>query len=208
MYIQVYTTLGRMSIFSQPSGALGTTGTWASQNDSTFGNFATTYDDFSSANNAWITDVHWQGTYFDGGPAGDVIPGTITAFTLTFYADNGGQPGAVLVTDTIAGNAGETSLGLAFFGPAYGYDTLLTSPFHAAPGTTYWLSIVPDSEFPPQWGWNNVNGGSSVQDFQGTRFFRNNNLVFDLTGTVPEPTTLILLGTGLGVVAYRRRRKR
>jgi hypothetical protein len=190
-------------IYSQPP-ASPIDGTWASQNDiGGLGNFATVYDDFTLGFHGLVTDVEWQGQYFN--PA---TTGTITAFTLTFWDDNANQPGAALLSQTIAGNAGETFAGTGSFGPAYNYATNLTTPFVAFAGTKYWLSIVPDLTFPPQWGWNIASFGNSYQDFQGTRFNRGYDEVYSLTGQeVPEPATMTLFGIGMGVAALRRRRK-
>jgi len=85
--------------------------------------------------------------------------------------------------------------------------------FDAAGGTTYWLSIVPDLAFPPQWGWenSNVGDGAGVQTFFGSTGPITSDSAFTLNGTVgavPEPITLSLFGAGLvGAAAVRRRKK-
>ena len=195
------------AVYDQPSDHPGGTG-WASQDDP--GNVAdfTAYDNFTLLSTTLITDAHWQGVYFN--PAEQ---GTITAFTLGFWADAGGQPGAQLLTQTIPGTAGETFVGLAGTFPVYDYDTDLLTPFLAAAGVTYWLSIVPTLTFPPQWGWHTGTGGDGVfvQDTPiPARNVRAGDLAFSLTVPAPEPASLGLLGAGLlGAAAlswYRRRR--
>lgn len=81
--------------------------------------------------------------------------------------------------------------------------------FVASPGQQYWLSVVPDQTYPPQWGWATGSGGdaASVQDFQGSRGTIDSDLAFTLAGVVvPEPSEYAAL-TGaaiLGFALYRR----
>jgi hypothetical protein len=182
---------------------------YASQNDTsgTFGAYATSYDNFSLASATNITQVTWVGGYFNPQSAG-----TITAWTVGFYADNSGQPGALVFTTTLAGNGGETFLQNDTLGdPVYSYSASLA--FNASAGTTYWLSVVPDLAFPPQWGWTTSSQGDGIsyQDFFGTRSSNPTDLAFSLYTTqntgVPEPGSLMLLGSGIVGVAGMLRRK-
>lgn len=176
----------------------------ASQNDvGNFGNFATSYDTFSLNSAATVTGVSVTGLYFNPGP-----PGAITGFTLGFYADNAGTPGSQLQSVYIAGNGGETADGSAF-------DYSFATNFSAQAGTTYWLSVVPDMVFPPQWGWSTATSGpgDGYQAFFGNGGTTGNNYAFTLTGnavtSVPEPAAwaLMLVGFGgLGVGLRARRR--
>jgi len=175
----------------------------ASQNDTGGGNgnFATVYDNFKLAGGGNITGLSFTGGYFNPGP-----PGNITAFTVKFYADNAGQPGSAVSTTSISGNGGESCGGAICT-----YSLALN--FAAAAGTQYWLSIVPDVAFPPQWGWATGNNGDSLayQDFFGSRTALTADTAFTLTGTtaVPEPATwaLMLGGFGLAGAALRRRQR-
>jgi len=214
-------------VYNQPSDfpVTGAPGLWASQNDNGspgLGNFATAYDNFTLTQTTTISDVHWQGGYFDP-PVQGTGPDAITAFTLTFYADAAGQPGTVLLSQTIPGNANETFVGTE---PAignggnlvYNYSTNLTTPFVANGGTPYWLSIVPNLTFETstsgQWGWHSGTGGdgSSQQDFLGDRFTNPTDLAFALsspTAQIPEPASLAVWGLlSAAGLAYRRYRGR
>ena len=178
---------------------------WASQNDTTGGNgnFATAYDNFTLASTNTVTGLEFTGQFFNPPQLA-----TITAFTVNFYADNMGQPGGTLVSSFTAGNASQNCTGVVC-----SYN--LGVNFNASAGTTYWLSIVPDMGFPPQWGWQGGTGGNgtSYQDFFGTRLQNASDLAFTLTGgAVPEPSTwgLLILGFGLigGTMRQTRRKTR
>jgi len=195
-------------LYTQPTNL---NGAFASQNDTNgFGNFATVYDNFTLGTTNTITTATWVGSYFNP-PA----QGTITGWTLQFWADNAGQPGGSLFSLHVAGNASETFLGTDNFGdPTYTYSMALGAGFTATAGTQYWMSVVPDVGFPPQWGWEAGTGGDgiAVQDFFGGRSFLATDMAFSLFGgqttTIPEPASLTLLGLGvMGLAGYTLRRR-
>ena len=63
------------------------------------------YDNFTLASANTITEVQWIGSYFN---PPQLAP--ITAWTVTFYSNNGGQPGAAIQSFNVAGNDTETFL--------------------------------------------------------------------------------------------------
>ena len=200
----------------------------ASQNDpSVFPDqvpFARAYDDYIFASGAIVTDVHWTGSFFTG----EAAPDSITGFEIQFWSDAGNAPppfgppptgSPPLHSVTIIGTASQTLIGTcgvdSLF-PCFTYSATI-SPFVAAPETRYWLSIVADLPFPPQWGLAAGTGGNGIShiDFLGVRdppAALLGDLAWQLTGTplppreVPEPATLmLLLALGLARCTFRRR---
>jgi hypothetical protein len=189
-----------VTLYTQPWD--GTSNMYASQNDtSAFGVFAQAYDNFVLGQTAPIYQVNWTGEYFNP-PA----PGTITGFTIAFFADNAGQPGGLLASYFVSGNANETFLGVSGGYPVFTYSANL-GPFNAIGGTQYWLDIFPNLGFPPQWGWAPATGGDAFgyQDFFGTRGAITSDLAFTLLA--PEPAPYLLAGAGFALLAVRRRRR-
>jgi hypothetical protein len=174
-------------------------GGYASQNDASgLGNFATTYDNFTLGSAANINQVTWVGSYISG-------VGGITGFTVNFYSNAGNAPSSLLASYIVAGTAGETFLQNDNPGnPTYAYVLGLTSNFAAAAGKEYWLSVVPNLAFPPQWLWETSSQGdtNAYQCFFGTCGNISADLAFGLYTPLPEPGSLALLVPGiLGLAA-------
>lgn len=188
-------------LFTQAYG--GGSSLFASQNDtgvSALGNFATLYDNFTIPGASTITGVEWTGGFWN--PAEEAL---ITSFTIQFYADDSG-PGASVFSQTVAFTS--TSLGFSDGIPMFSYQASINS-FAVNAGQQYWVSIVPNVPYPPQWGWVRSADGLAFQDFLGNRSQLIDDMAFTLTGdlgtaSVPEPTTLGLVALGAAVLLLRR----
>lgn len=159
---------------------------------------ATVYDNFALQASTDVTAVQWQGTYIDHNNlnANPAAP-NVTAFQISFYADNNGTPGTQISTVTvpIAGCA-QSSLGTVGFNAFndsvthqisyYSYRATLPTPFGAAAGRTYWLSIVGvNATAAPIWSWyaSTDDGDTTcIQDFAGNRITRPSDRAVALEG--------------------------
>ncbi len=178
-------------------------------------------DDFQlQAGASTITDVHWYGLY-----AFDNTPPALDNFRIRIFGDNGGVPLANFLHEVLVGNAvNRTATANQVFGfDVFSYDVLFTStPIVLNPLTTYWLSIVNDtSNENDVWVWasSSVVGGNAAFRVagDGTPWLTDQDgrdLAFSLTNDglpnnpIPEPSTMLLLGTGLaGIVAWRARKQ-
>lgn len=182
----------------------GTGNLWASQNDTTGGNgaFAAAYDDFVLTATSNLNGLAWTGGYYN-----PPSPGPIAGFNVAIHADASGTPGSVLASGFVAG-VNETLIS----GPIYAYD--FSFPNLQLTAGTYWLSVVPDLGFPPQWGWATSGSGSgnAYQCFFGSCGpIGGTNLAFDVLGNaVPEPATWAMMVIGFGGLgaAMRMARRR
>ena len=176
-----------------------------------------TADTFAFATATMVTDVHWWGTYFNESSqqpddfliriSGDdpTNPGLPTPVGTELYAGAVGPAGR-FDTAQVVGGAGIMA-GL----PIFGYSAVLPTPFVAAAGTTYWVSIVNASAAGWVWGLEVTSAHYIAQSSSDTNVFNYvypARAAFQLTddANVPEPVTVTLLITGLaGLVASRRR---
>ena len=163
-------------------------------------------DDFVLTGDALITALQWWGRSVAG--ADD--------FLFTLYADSGGALGTVLTTTE--GSLSKTTvdvdpLPLVENFLTY-YSSTLVVPFSATAGTTYWLSIF-NQAADASWAWQHAgphgndslmrpHGSSPWDIYQTDRAFQ---LVALDASPVPEPSTMLLLGTGLAGLGARRWRR-
>ena len=174
-----------------------------------------TYDDFSLAGGGTISQLTWQGFYWNrlNHNANPPAPNT-TSFQVGFFQNNLGLPGTLVAGPILLTSVKSTIVGNSIFNgdpvQIRNYSANLQSSFSASPGTTYWLSIVSfASGAPPEWLWTSGQGGDnySAQEQYGvslTQIPRDRafalyaaNLGDPLPPLIPEPGTCVLAGLGL-----------
>lgn len=111
-----------------------------------------------------------------------------TTYDNFYFGNNAapaGQPNNLIATWHIQGTGNETFMGSYGGFPTYSYDVFLPGGFNAVSNIQYWISLVPDLDYPPQWSWSTGTGGDghAVQDFMADRLSLDNDLAFTLLGT-------------------------
>ena len=96
-----------------------------------------------------------------------------------------GQPGNPIATGTFSGNGDEKLCQVVSGTPICFYDLMGLGSILLAPNAQYWISLVPDLSFPPQWGWATGTGGEgrAWQCFFGTCGPLATDMAFTLLGT-------------------------
>ncbi len=196
----------------------------------------TLYSNFGSGNSVYNCCTGWTvsgtgtiGTSFisanefqvtAGGSVGeiDVAVGLVVgpdSFYLDIDADNNGTPGAVLASFSNLNSNGNN------FGSCCAFTSITgISGLNLSTGTNYWMVIGPSSTTSATWeAWNFSNSATGTDEYStdGGKTWNSNGSqpqgAFQIlsggggTGTTPEPTSLLLFGSGvLGVIGVFRRK--
>ena len=171
-------------------------------------NVIAVFDDFTIPIDAELTGVSWTGGFI-----GYYAGASVSRFTIRFYENLANQPGALLSSSVIVGNANEH---YSTFLNKNTYYTQLTNPILVSMHNSYWMSIVATVDNSlnlnntATWGWG-VSQTTPFSPFppyerviayysydNGPRYMMSANMSFAISGiAVPEPQGLIALGLGL-----------
>jgi hypothetical protein len=133
------------------------------------------------------------------------------SFQITFYSNSGGNPGSSLTTIDVTPTSSSDTTGSPF-DPVTFYSANLSTPFIAAAGTEYWMSVF-DAAPDARWRWLSAEidtiGGRQMQNGSAT-WNATDDVSFRLkdAATVPEPSTMGLVAIALlGLARFRQGRE-
>jgi hypothetical protein len=194
-------------------------------------------DDWMCMSGSPVTDIHWWGSYLSDDVDLDAFRITIFSDIPAggAAAPIPSHPGGRLIQYIFdLGDTHETPYGTDFFEETVNqYFVVLPEPFIQQQGTIYWLSIeaIDLDATTPTWGWHTAVMNTSPSHLDDAVQLLGYNpetgtyqsfipleyepagapgfsldLAFELT-TIPEPATIIMIGSALvGIAAVARRK--
>ena len=167
----------------------GASGSYAVYGSNTIGGVATA-SAFTPGADATLDSFMVAADYFGGS----------SNFIMELASDSGGVPGSVLeqISFTLPSGNGVSN------------PTTVLSTLHTAlsAGTQYWAVMIADPGNPDgkaEWFMNPANAGGGAQFVGGGPWTFGAGPLLEVDGTVPEPSTVALLGLGIAGVASLRK---
>ncbi|WP_228723381.1 PEP-CTERM sorting domain-containing protein [Desulfosediminicola flagellatus] len=209
-------------IYWNDEGESDVAGAWSSNADDPDFIRQQVADDFHFSDSTLVSEIGWLGTFTDV----YVQDSYTNGFNIRFYNDNSGLPDSTPLYDIEVNSLTGAAVGdphIINNHERFSYSLLLNTPILFDPGV-YWISIISNTNLTFAWTWsgwdtdeylvvrNHLDGGA----WRAVTNTNNQDLVFALGNpldegwdrAVPEPTTMLLFGTGIaGLAAVGRRRK-
>jgi hypothetical protein len=176
------------------------------------------WDDFSLPSAFQVTGMTWQGIYAPtwGEPESGQGFSDNIGFLIQFCADDSGLPGGAVTDEYFVidevNEAFQQYVDFTYYNETvvhqaavYDYSVEFSEPIDFPADTIFWVGPVAiRADTSQNWLWTSSNlneGRSFVQPLGGSLYEFTNDRAFSLIGTIPEPSTLLLMATGCAVAA-------
>jgi len=175
------------------------------------------YDDFTLANDSYVTKATWTGYFSNGGLPAAEYPDVVADFNIRFANSSAGNPSDTgftqrAVTATVTpGRLWGTSTLIQI----YNFEATFDSPVYLSKDEKYWFSTALGTPFDTSFYWESENNNSyygtaasyrvDYDEWQSVNYATNFMLYGDLA-PIPIPAAVWLFGSALlGFVGMGRR---